>query len=126
VQIQVPRKLATAKIKSITPALLIEGLILMFLVLTWSLRFDKNGKFATSKSGLSRNSSIFNAFCDFKAPEKKAQTGGEADIPSACAIGAFIGLRGHKTHFKICFSLGPINNELSSLPGTITALEYSG
>jgi hypothetical protein len=54
----------------------------------------KEGFVDTSETGV-----FSNAFYDFEAPErKKAQPGGEAASPPACAIGAFIGLHGQTCH----------------------------
>jgi hypothetical protein len=67
----------------VTNALLDFGLVLSIL----------------NKSEPRRNMRFFlNAFYGFEAPEKKikAQPGGEAASPPACAIGAFIGLHGQK------------------------------
>jgi hypothetical protein len=62
-----------------------------------------------TKSGPSQNPSLFNAFYDFEAPQKnETQPGAEAAFAAACAIGAFIGLHGQRTHLeKLGYGLGP-------------------
>jgi hypothetical protein len=53
-----------------------------------------------AKTEPSGNPSSLKCILRFRGPGKKGTPGGEAACPSACAIGAFIGLHGQKFIYK--------------------------